>query len=1401
MRKTKLLLLALTLCFTTSVWAQNVSETEALSRVTSFVKSPSRASLLGLKKSKASSATISLATKATDGSYYVFNVGTTGFVVASGYDATAPILGYSDAGAFNETNAPEALKSLLQSYQTTIALARKSGQTVKAAATHTTDISPLVQTQWAQGAPFNNKCPDGTLTGCVATAMAQILYTLHSADKTAAASSTAIKGYSWNGSQLADLEATTFDYDDMLTAYGSDATEAQQTAVATLMQYCGWGLRMSYSTSFSGAFVTSVPEALSYFGMQGTNVTRAEYTTKTWDGMIYDELSAGRPVLYGGSRFNSATNTTGGHAYVLDGYQLTDGVGYYHVNWGWANGSDGYFLLDVLNGYSLGQAAVVGISKTGTSISIASKDATGAGTSSYTVNSVTFPEKTVVNVAAKVKANITNNSTNVFYSECFMKTGSTDGTPVDLRGVFIGPGETGDVEFSIQPTEAGETTYYFVGNGFDNATATNTAVYAVEGTATAPEQVYTNEQVNVTFNYTRNVGDTQGVNLFVNDTYVSTWGAFYDNGTITLHWTPTTAGTYTYKVCVDANVNHVLAQGTVKVVDPQYTLGTVSNVGNMYNGLLRPLKVNATITNLNTTTLSTIYGTFNDADITPVTANLAGNATASYDISFDAPATAGNYELKLYADEAKTVEIGTSTITVNQVPWTVKGISYYGGSQYTGSNSLYIHMSYVGNGGYLSTWYNGVMFGSGIYSSSTDDANNLLSTVPLTAGEHDFTVCLNTTSDDPIWQGTFTVLPTYTVNSVIYNKEVQADVPVMATINYTKHSDAGMKSIDVYYNGTAHNYTCNVGTTALNINYTPTSADDVITIREAGAQYETTEEGELIWDGTGAKVIPYTAVASVIGSLTPGAENTLHATITNNASTPLTTVYLHVGDEVTAESVEIAAGESGTYDFTFSASESVALCLSATGNTDDAFFNTTVSIAEKNITVTDVDVTGMKMTKRWNYVKFLATNNSDSDLNICVDVAGSTVWNKNSGENQWAISPRVIPAHSTRKVVASFHKSDVGNYAVSIHEGTNNSGTTLYDCGTVSITQAPAIPGFGLSFENVSEGLLPGSVTNADGEVVYVGDVYKCQIKCTNNNSTAYNDEVIVQRIAGSSSSATDQQDGYYFSKYVEIPSGSSVVIDAEFPIDHDHTYYSTLVRYRNKDDATQCDGSWNVTGNQRIYKASDISGTFTIPAQRYMTTCIDYPFVVPTGLTAITVTENAEGTLVYSKYAEGTLIPAGVGVILHGEVGDYTYTGANAEDVTSDVSAAFNEEYLKGTRTALTADEMGSASDGYKYYRLSAQKADDGTWTKNVGFYWGAANGAPFSLAAGKAYLRVSSALAGTSRFISLDDSDVTAIDLIETIDAATDADAVRYNLFGQRVGNDYKGIVVVKGKKFLNK
>ena len=323
---------------------------------------------------------------ATAESYYVFNVGeNAGYVIAAGDDCAPAILGYADAGSVDPDDMPSNMKAWLEEYASQIKYMQESGQSSAGesalTATHPA-ISPLLTTTWDQGNPYNLNCPDfftygKSVTGCVATAMAQVMY-FHRA-KSVTATTATIPAYTcrhkWiSGSDTLRITVdaipagSPIDWNNMLNSYSSSATTAQQQAVANLMKYCGASVQMDYANGAnggSGAYSSDVPKALkNYFNYSDQTVLkyRNNYSSADdWDNLIYEELSNSRPVLYSGS------NSSGGHAFVCDGY---DGKGYYHINWGWSGTSDGYFLLSALDpdaqgtggssaGYNNNQTAVV----------------------------------------------------------------------------------------------------------------------------------------------------------------------------------------------------------------------------------------------------------------------------------------------------------------------------------------------------------------------------------------------------------------------------------------------------------------------------------------------------------------------------------------------------------------------------------------------------------------------------------------------------------------------------------------------------------------------------------------------------------------------------------------------------------------------------------------------------------------------------------------------------------------------------------------------------------------------------------------------------------------------------------------------------------------------------------
>ena len=170
--------------------------------------------------------------------------------------------------------------------------------------------------------------------------------------------------------------------------------------------------------------------------------------------------------------------------------------------------------------------------------------------------------------------------------------------------------------------------------------------------------------------------------------------------------------------------------------------------------------------------------------------------------------------------------------------------------------------------------------------------------------------------------------------------------------------------------------------------------------------------------------------------------------------------------------------------------------------------------------------------------------------------------------------------------------------------------------------------------------------------------------------------------------------------------------------------------------------------------------------------------YVIPQNVVAKAV-ENISGKTINLIPVSG-IIPAGCAVILEGEPGVYTFESTSEEGTTV-------ENMLRGTdkKVMITAENVEC-----KYYKLSVKN-------NVVGFYYGADNGAIFENQANKAYLPVPVSQSNGVNCFLFDAA--TGIDNMQV--AGENADRVIYNLSGQRVGDSYKGVVIVNGKKVLRK
>ena len=304
----------------------------------------------------------------SDALFYVYNIGD-GFVIVSADDAVKPVLGYSTKGTFTGENMPVNCRSWLQGYADEIAFVKENNlsapEKVSQAWTalaegrepsrsgNTRAVEPLLTTTWDQSPFYNALCPgegdDQAITGCVATAMAQII-NYH--QWPAHGMGTRLYSYDAYENIFADYGNTTYQYDlmpnDLDWIYDEENYDwiepdpQQVNAVATLMYHCGVAVNMQYSSSESGAYDEAARAGfITQFGYDAHLANKGD--DSTWIVMLKEELDQARPIYYAGQGRFWGSNS--GHAFVCDGYDDDD---YFHFNFGWSGSYDGYFAIGAI---------------------------------------------------------------------------------------------------------------------------------------------------------------------------------------------------------------------------------------------------------------------------------------------------------------------------------------------------------------------------------------------------------------------------------------------------------------------------------------------------------------------------------------------------------------------------------------------------------------------------------------------------------------------------------------------------------------------------------------------------------------------------------------------------------------------------------------------------------------------------------------------------------------------------------------------------------------------------------------------------------------------------------------------------------------------------------------------
>ena len=300
-----------------------------------------------------------------------------GFVIVSADDRVRPVLAYSFHNNAMRDTAGSGMSWWLDGWQQQIDELRNEGGGVRNeewqrliagedVPRSLTVVDPMLTTQWDQYEPYNDSCPYGielgqpahALTGCVATAMAQVMkywnypergtgsHTYYSSDIIG------ISNYGY-GEPSANFGATVYNWDNMPNSLTPASPRGQKAAVATLMYHCGVSCNMHYASEHygSGSQILNIPclrlgnalnGMIKYFGYSSsaTGMARIKYDDSAWTTLVRGELDASRPILYAGIEQNAD-----GHCFVCDGY---DDENRYHFNWGWSGDGDGFYTLDNL---------------------------------------------------------------------------------------------------------------------------------------------------------------------------------------------------------------------------------------------------------------------------------------------------------------------------------------------------------------------------------------------------------------------------------------------------------------------------------------------------------------------------------------------------------------------------------------------------------------------------------------------------------------------------------------------------------------------------------------------------------------------------------------------------------------------------------------------------------------------------------------------------------------------------------------------------------------------------------------------------------------------------------------------------------------------------------------------
>lgn len=313
---------------------------------------------------------------------YIFRFEPSGFVIASTSPLVRPIYGYSFINDFNPSKPDwekitaifsRDLQQRINLFQRMPAFEKqmiaKEWETFLAGdkilnpfqqwpPEGSTASGGWIETNWTQSSPYNNMCPIDqnagarSIVGCPATAMGQILNYHQTLNGTNFNDGDDYYHSYGSGNQYwidDDHEARGFPSWDSLNTWLNSMNYAYQAQLpittqmkAALSFACGVAAHQVYSASMSGTFgIDQAWDSFQRFGFTDSRLIFPDDTSLNTE--IAENIKLALPVQLG---LLVEPPGGGGHNVVVDGYNTDE---FYHFNFGWGGGSNGWYTLPPTN--------------------------------------------------------------------------------------------------------------------------------------------------------------------------------------------------------------------------------------------------------------------------------------------------------------------------------------------------------------------------------------------------------------------------------------------------------------------------------------------------------------------------------------------------------------------------------------------------------------------------------------------------------------------------------------------------------------------------------------------------------------------------------------------------------------------------------------------------------------------------------------------------------------------------------------------------------------------------------------------------------------------------------------------------------------------------------------------